>query len=388
MIRNRLLLGLCSMLAVVAAGNFMAHDAMAAAKFEGGEASYVRADDTVDGNAYLSGNSIRVEGTVNGDVFCAGRSIIISGTVNGDVICAGSTLNIQGKVAGDVRLAGESITLSSEIGGSATVYGNTVTVESSATIARDATLGGSDVLINGAVGRDVVATATNATLNGKIGRDVEGVYDALTIADDATVGGKVSYASNTDAVVRGSVSGEVTRHEMQGYSGRKAPGLADAVAALMMSVVWILAVALALLLILPKKTRTITNLSPRQAVLATAIGFMALFALPILAIILLVSIVGLPLGAIVLFAWLILILTSMAVAAVYIGRLLAAKWPMPIIPATMLGGLLLIVACMIPLLNVLVVITAVSFGVGAVLYGIRGEHEKDMTKPKVKLAKA
>jgi uncharacterized protein involved in cysteine biosynthesis len=54
----------------------------------------------------------------------------------------------------------------------------------------------------------------------------------------------------------------------------------------------------------------------------------------------------------------------------------------------MLGGLVVVALLVIPFVNVIALLLAVSFGMGAMLYAIRGEHENDsLKKPKIKLAK-
>ena len=82
------------------AGAFMGMKASASALFVANEngTSVVKKGQTVDGSAYLAGNTVLVEGTVKGDVYCAGNSVRVEGTVDGDVLCAGNTVTIGGTV--------------------------------------------------------------------------------------------------------------------------------------------------------------------------------------------------------------------------------------------------------------------------------------------------
>lgn len=374
--------------ALACGATFMAPSAQAAARFETGDAGYVKADETVDGSAYMAGNSQRVEGTVNGDVFCAGNDLIVNGTVNGDVICAGNTITINGKVTGDVRVAGNSITIGAEIGGNVTAFGNTVTLENAAKVAKDATIGGNTVLVNGSVGRDIIGGGSAVTLNGVVGRNVEGEYETLTIGKDATIAGYLHYASKDDAAVNGQVSGKIERSEPKFYTGQRAGfqplGL---ITGLVIGILWVIVTAVALAVVLPKKMATATNLGAKGAVLALLIGFCALFAVPMLAIFAMISIVAAPLGFALLFVWLAILAVSMGVSAIYIGCLIARKQKMHPIVASLVGGLILGILLVVPVIDLFVIIVSVSFGMGAILYAIRGEYEGGTRAPKVKLAK-
>lgn len=386
--KSKLFASVCTMLAFVVVGVATAPSANAAGRFELGDAGYVKADETVDSSVYMAGNTERVEGTVNGDVYCAGQDLVVNGTVNGDVICAGMNISINGKVTGDIRVAGNTVTIGAEVGGNVTAFGATVTMETSTKIAKDAVVAAETVLVNGSIGRDFVGGGSNVTVNGPVGRDVEGEYESLTIGRDGTVGGTLNYASKTDAVIDGKVAGEVKRTESQMYEGRRANVGAGLFMSALMTLGWVLVTALALWLLLPKKMRTVTNLTSTQAMIATAIGLMAIIGLPFLAIFLMVSVLALPLGIALLLVWITLMILSVGVTAIYLGRALFAKRNLHPVAATMLGGLVVVALLVIPFVNVIALLLAVSFGMGAMLYAIRGEHENDsLKKPKIKLAK-
>lgn len=386
--RVKLFAGVATVLAVFGVALAVTPSANAAGRFEAGGAGYVKADETVDGSVYMAGNTERVEGTVNGDVYCAGQDLVVNGTVNGDVLCAGMNITINGKVTGNVRVAGSSVTIGAEVGGNLTAFGgSTVTLESSAKIANDAVIAGKVVLVNGSVGRDIVGGGQDVTFNGAVGRDIEGEYEKLTIGSAATVGGLVHYASASDATINGKVAGEVKRSESKTYEGRKAAAGSSLFAGALMTLGWVLVTALALLLLLPKKMRTVTTLTTSQALMATTIGLLSIVGLPFFAIFLLVSIVAMPLGVALLLVWLTLMIVSVGVTAIYVGRLLFAGRKLSPVAATMIGGLVLVALLVIPFINFIVGIIAVAFGMGAMLYGIRGEHENNVKKPKVKLAK-
>ncbi len=385
---NKILLAGASVAFALVCGLFVfAPSVQAAGRYGSSDANFIKADEVVDGASYLVGNTVNIEGKINGDVYCAGSDLVINGVVNGDVICAGASVTINGKVSGDVRIAGKNITIGGEIAGNATVFGSTVTVETAAKIGHDAVLGGGDVLVNGTVGRDLVISAQTATVNGPVARDVEGSYGALNVGKDAVVGGFLHYTSDSDAIVRGTVSGGTKRDQASTYTGRKVDIVQSMVMFAVIMVAWTVLTALALRLIFPKKMQTVTNLSFRDVIFAISLGIVSLIAVPMLAVILITSIIALPLGIALIFAWLALGLVSTGVTAIYIGRVIFKDKINPI-AATMFAALGLGVLYIIPLVNIIAVAGSLIFGTGAVIYAVRGEHEKGTKNgPKIKLAK-
>lgn len=67
--------------------------------------------------AFIAGNSIALNGDCSRDVFMAGNNVGFSGSVGRDLYAAGNVLNIRGPIGRDVYAGGKLITLGGEIGG-------------------------------------------------------------------------------------------------------------------------------------------------------------------------------------------------------------------------------------------------------------------------------
>lgn len=386
--RIKKIASIIAVVGVVSIGWLGASQAGAGSLFGSEDANYIRQDQTVDGSAYLAGSTVQVDGTVNGDLYCAAQTVIITGIVEGDVLCAGQTITVSGAIKGDARLAGQTVSVQnkSTIAGGASIFGQSATVESGATIQRDTTLGVGSVLLNGSFGRDIIGGAQTLTLTGTVNRDVKGDFEDLKVTREANIGGLLHYTSNQAAVIDGTVKGE-TKHfernaEMQ--NGREVGG--DSIVALGFGVIlWTMVIALALALLLPKKMETITHLSPAQALLSVVFGFSVLFGLPMMSVILIMSIVGAPLGIIGLVAWLLLMLISSGVTSYYIGRvLIGPKIGGNRIVAASAGAALLGLSFIIPVFNILTILASLLFGMGALVYGWRYEYDKKVPTKKAR----
>jgi hypothetical protein len=174
-----------------------------------------RVDHPVSGTLLITGSSVRIDAPVDGDVFCAGRDIIISAPVHGDVLCAGQSLMLRSVVDGSVRLAGQNVHMSGTVTGNGAVFGQTVTVAQEAILKRDFLFAGQLVQMDGAVKRDMSGVAQRLQVNGNVGHDVIVELDQLTVSKTASIGGALSYTSDSDGDIdqHASIAGTVKRVE-------------------------------------------------------------------------------------------------------------------------------------------------------------------------------
>lgn len=354
--------------------------AFAGVRFDTGQSSYVKQGDKVDGGLYSAAEAVRIEGEVDGDVYCAGRTVVITGKVNGDINCAGDSLTFSGQATGDVRLFGATINMMGKIDGDAVLLGQTINIESTTVVARDLTAASERLVFNGKTGRDFIGGAKDATINGMIGRNLQGEYEVLRIASGSSVGGFVHYGSVNDAVVDGKVSGEVKRFEPAFYEGQRASAVTNFFWIVASVLVWTLLMALMLSVVLPKKLEQITGIDTKQAIFAGAIGFMAMIIAPILGVTLMITVVGLPLGVVLLLSWIVLIIISSGITSRYIARIIFVNQSMSSLVATLASAAILGAVFLVPVINIIAMIMSTAFGVGAFLYSLRGQYDNKTAK--------
>lgn len=157
-------------------------------KFRSGDEIIVPANETVQGDLYLSGGDITVNGPVNGDLFIAGSNVVVNGDVKGDLYAVGGQIELNGQVDGDVAAAGGDITLSrGRVSGDARLAGGTVSVLN--TVAEDLLVGTGtlDVGQNARVGGDLIFGAGTAKVGGAVSGAIIGSADSYSRS--GTVGG-------------------------------------------------------------------------------------------------------------------------------------------------------------------------------------------------------
>jgi hypothetical protein len=339
-----------------------------AQQFRHGNSAVIASNEKVDSSAYLAGRNIDVAGEVNGDLYCAGQNISISGTVHGDVMCAGQTVTISGKVDGDARIAAQTISISSEIGNSLTVAGQDFTLNSTGKIGQDVTGGVENMNINGEVGRDLVLGATNATIHGRIGRNIKSQVNKLDLSSGSEVGGDINYASNNQLTKAPSAAVAGSIHRTKPIEHKKR----TAWFGIGFRIYWFFAallVALALVLLLPSLFEASARLTMASFGKTLLFGVAAFLFTPVVIVLLMVTVVGIPLGIILLLVWLTALILSGPFFAYLLGKEIWRAQRNPI--WTMLvGAVILLLIYNIPFIGPIFMLAALFIGMGMVVMQI------------------
>ncbi len=193
--------------------------------------SFIQADDTggavtvaktetIDGSAFLAGNSLASDATIDGDVFCVGNDISVRGTVASDVLCGGNNVRIEGRIKGDIRIFANSVYIDGMVDGNATIAANRVEISPDATIAGDANITAGSVEQRGKIGRDTIIAAGQITIDGSIGRDADLTARHLRFGGDASIAGSLEYSTDDEISIEADVVGGDTTYTVLERSTR------------------------------------------------------------------------------------------------------------------------------------------------------------------------
>lgn len=337
-----------------------------AQSFRSSDNLVVGKSETVDSALFAGGRNIDIAGTINGDLFCAGMNVSISGKVKGDVFCAAQSLRVSGEIEGSVKLAGQTVNFSSPKVAKAGVVGQTVTIDSATEVTQDAQLAGQDLTVNGDVGRDLAVAGQNVVIANKVGRDVTGSVEKLTLSSGAEVGGDLDYTSTTEAVIQDGavVSGSVNRQQPKEKQSTNF-AVFKPVSILYLFFAMII-VSLVLVVAFPRlfneTNGRIMSLPGKTAL----IGFAGVFFTPILAILLMITVVGIPLAILILLAWMVVLFVSGPAFAYSVGARVWKRSESPMI-IMLVGSVLLILLYIIPIIGFFAVVAAGLLGTGALL---------------------
>lgn len=332
-----------------------------------GEGTVVARDAVHQGSLYAAGQTVRIEGMVEGDVYCgAATSVIVTGTVNGDVICAAQTVTIDGVVRQDVRVAGQAVDIAGEVGGSVSVLAQNFRTGRDLQVEGDINGAVQIADIDGKVGANLVMAVQSMTVNGEVAGNVDVNVAMLRFGSSASVNGDVNYvAANEISIEDGVVSGDVNYLGTSDSRSDASSG-GQFVEALLVLLAMFLATASVIVALAPRFVQRSSNILGDQPLNTILLGFAVVFALPIVAVFMMVSVVLIPVAIVALLGWTIVMLLSGVFAAYYIGSVLLRGKPHVLL--RMLGGVLVLaILAAIPLFNILVIFVATVVGAGALV---------------------
>jgi len=368
--RRRAFIGMAaSLLAVVVALPSIGH-AYEIRHNENGAVT-VAADETINDTLFAAGQTVTIDGTINGDLLAFGQEVTVRGNVTGNLVTGAQSVTIEGTVGGTVLSAGEDVTLANaRVGRDFYGFGNGVGIGSGANVAGNAMGFGETVNVDGRVGIDFKGFGSKVTVSGAVEGDVDGFGQTVNVESTARVGGNVTGHVDSagdlkvadGAVIGGTKSEQIVEREQRrnhyerfGYYFGQVTRLAGA-----------FLTGLVLLWLFPALREV--SLPNVMAVLRSfGIGLAAAVTLPVAAVIVCFTIVGIPLGVLTFVLGAIGLYFSKAVIAQIIGRGVLRNRPTPPhFAVTLLVGLLIvIVAINLPWIGGLanLLLTLVGFGV-------------------------
>ena len=290
-------LGLALLIAFIVA--LIGAPAAFAADFRTDTSISIGEDEVINDDLYLFGTTITVNGIVNGDVFAAGNSLTVNGTVNGNVFLVGQEVTVNGAVSRGARITANNATIAGSIGEDLLLFGNSTGIHGGATIGRDLIATVASLTLDGMVQRRLAGNAQTVTLNGSVGSNVDVGVDDLTISQDASIGGDLTYRSDKMAEIAGGaeIGGDVN-HEMAAEAeietGFSIGSFVPSIIGLIMTAVY----GTALLLIFPRLTVTASNQLRQNPIMSIGMGIVFLIVVPIVSVLVMITVIGIPLGLI------------------------------------------------------------------------------------------
>jgi len=221
-----------------------------------------------------------------------------------------------------------------------------------------------DTLINGRVDGSVFALNGDVTVRGFVRHNAIATNGRVVVAGGAHVGGDVTSREHARISPRATVDGDVRSVNRRFALGGL--GIAAAVILWFAVVVSTLVFGLLMLVIAPRAADAFADAGRTAIGASIGLGIAAAVGLPIVGLILIASILGLPLGAIVLLTLGFLYMLGYVASAFFLGRLILRP-PSNRFLGYLVGWGILSVAGIIPVLNVIVLIAATVYGLGMVV---------------------
>jgi len=312
-----------------------------------GGSPFVRALDSVPGDAILFGGDATFEGTAGGDYLGAGGNQKIGGHVHGSVRSAGGEIHVMGTVDRN-----------------ATVAGGNVNLDSAGVIGGNAYMTGGNVTVVGSVHGSLLASGGNVTINGPVGRDVEVAAGGLTLGPRAQISGNLRYKVARDKVKidkAAHVAGTITALPPKGRDATR-------------GLLWLLGFVIAGIVVValfPRLAMESAEMLYQRPVRSALIGLGWACLIPPLAIIAAVTFIGIPLAVIAMAAWFAIVFLGDLPVALWLGKKILGRRAKPgrggEIFSALVGGIIIALIGLIPVLGPIVGIVVAIVGAGAIV---------------------
>lgn len=282
--------------------------------FRAGQQLIIAKDQVINDDLYFAGNSIIVDGIINGDLIAAGADIKVSGTINGGLIAAAGTVIINGNVTNDIRVAGGTVEIGGNVGDNALVFAGNLISGKDASIGRDLTIGAGNAVIDGTVKGNINGGGGNVELTGTTKGNVTlKLDDDFKLSPGARIDGNLEYTSPKQAEISGIVTGKTTYMEKPVKEKETESRITDEI----LGYLWLLLVGILFFVLAPQVSQKISDNISVNPLKNLLWGILFLIVTPILAIILLITVIGIPLS---------LILVAVYIVEIYISRIFVGYW--------------------------------------------------------------
>lgn len=281
-------------------------------------------NDRIDGNLYLSALQVNVEGDAPNDAYIMAVDANLNGDVSGSLTVVSATTEITGAIGGSLHVVSGQVDFSGRVDGDLVVAGGQVTLSSGSTIGGDVILAGGTAIIDGAINGSIYAATLSTAIDGTVVGNAELQAMNLNVDNGARIGGALRYQSPLDADVDSAaiITGDVTR-----TNGAPWTGIGDGALAPFGSIVRLVWALILGALIVAAAPRVASRVAEHGAsfLRPSVIGLICIVAVPLISLLAFLSIVGIPVGVLLLILLGIVVYLSQVFAGLTIGRYLMPR---------------------------------------------------------------
>ena len=303
-------------------------------------------------------------------------------------LSVGGTVRISEPAQGAVFAVGGTVEIDAAVNGDVHAVGGTVRLGPDAAIDGDVALVGGTVTVDGPVRGKVRAAGGDVRINGPVAGDLSIAAGTLALGPEARIDGKVTFHGgqlNRDpsAQVTGGVQHDegthTPRHERTALE-RFVHGWIWTVGFMVLAAIMAAA--------LPGPSQRLARELRERPWVTLFIGFLALTSVPIAAVLMMVTIIGIPLGILALFAYAALLLVGYVWLTVVVGGMLldrirpeAAARTAWRVGAAILTMLVLGMLVRVPFVGDTLRFLATGVGVGMVVAAMFRRSQPDEVQP-------
>ncbi len=335
----------------------------------------VAADNHYD--VWAAGALAAVRGTVGHELHAAGAEVDVDTTTQGNAYVAGAIVSVAGRYAHDLYVAGARVDITAIVDGALKAGGARVLVRPQTQVRGLTQLAGADVVFAGVSHGRTEIYGDTIQIDGRIAGDLLVRARSVTIGKTAVIDGNVTFQTFNEpviakgAVIRGRQTTTLPQPQVNRFQAAQALfGLVlFSIAAGFMAGFVLLVVRRAFV------ERAVAALRNRPGH-SFGLGVLMFILVPLIALVLMATVIGIPTALLVLFAVPLLWLVGTVIAAFTMGDFLVNRVPRPRgffgeLWQLIVGLVVLSVIGIIPYLGFLTWLAALLAGLGAFWQALR-----------------
>jgi len=271
---------------------------------------------------FVAGAGVTERTPVDGDLFAAGGSIDVQAPVAGDAVVAGGTVNLDAHVGQSVYAAGGRLSLSGQVARNARLAGGEVQLEPTGHIGGNLTVTAGRIELRGTTDGSLGAAGSSVLIDGRIGGDAEVAAGSIELGPHARIDGSLRYRSSgplqRDPAAQVSGSVEPLGPQLPKDAARRSTHWIGIVFATLWTIGLTLLAAIAVAM-LPRASASVSGSLRRRPGSALLLGFAVLICTPIVVVMSFITVIGIPLGLLLLLVYLMLLPLAWVASAIGIG---------------------------------------------------------------------
>lgn len=330
----------------------------------------VAPDEIVDDDLVAMGRTVKIQGIVNGDVFAFAQEVIIENTVNGSIYTGGADININAKKCRSIWACCGSLKATANIENNLLFFGGQLKTSNTNIIKKDMIVFGGEITINGEVQGRVKGNMGRINLNGKIkGADIEAekiyVNSGAIVMEDLKVKSKNEPVIDSNARIIGNTEFKKIVEKTHKSKNR--------IGEFLKTIFFIskLIIGIILIAILKPYIKRTNQLLQDSTWKSLGFGFLTIIVIPIVSVLTLATIIGIPIAIFGVFVFLTLAYISGIIFSAGLGEWIIKLIKKESIPSPILsflaGFIIITLICLIPYLGLIFRILILFFGTGLII---------------------
>jgi hypothetical protein len=272
---------------------------------------------------FTGGGNVEVTEPVAGNAYLVGEFIAIKAPVAGSAYAAGSHVDVESSIGKGLFAGAASIHIGGTVHQHARLFGETVDVAPSASLEGPVTIGARAATLAGHIDGDVRLTAETARIDAVIGGDLDVTGARIELGPNARIGGHLRYRGEHAPVIAdgAQVAGGVEQRSsrLKHFDWGDGPHWLHGGRGFGFGTGFV--VGLLLLLLGPAFMTDTSTIARREWAQSLGIGFLVLIAVPFGALLLAITLIGIPVALLALALYAALLMLGYACGAIALGDL-------------------------------------------------------------------